>query len=181
MPIANRTWTRKALEVFPTNVISVFPIHVGSAGAITGPNGSTLLASRLAIQAQASVGDPAITTVPQEEWWTRFQLVVAVKASKVSTTDFGDPFNTNEDIVLTGQLYPDAVFQSPTAPSEYYVTFAPKEGTLVSRGQRKWDGTGPGFWTNVSLGLLDYDSALDGTSAGISFSVHAYHESLWGY
>lgn len=173
-------WTRKALVFPPNNNINPPVIKLGGVGALFGPTGTTLLRTMIGLWCFASVGDPTVTSVPPEDWWGRLELSFQVRVSNVSSTDYGSAYSADENTVLTGNLYPSIFAPSTTAPAEYQVGFRIDENSVESHGQRKWDGTGPGFWVIPQINFHDYEAAIDaGVYPGINFSAWGYMRNLW--
>jgi len=179
--VIRKTWRRGALVSPPSNNINPPQIRFGGQGAITGLTTTTLLRTEIGLFIGAAVGDPAVTSVPPEDWWIRFEPSFSVRVSNVSSTDYGSAYTTDENVVLTGSLFPTLV-ASPTAPVEYYVTFRVDQASVVSHGSRKWDNTGPGFWVIPTINFHDYQAAVDaGSYAGIEMSAWGYLRTLWRY
>jgi hypothetical protein len=134
----------------------------------------TFLRLRCSFSASVAVGSVA---PPPEAWWSVTQLLLIAWWSDSGSTAIGATSGSSEHYLGT-KLFSPTLVASPTAPTEYYVTYH-SDGDLVTQTSRKGSGVNT---PHVGIGVTVYDpySALDGTYTSIAANWQGHLVSYWG-
>jgi len=168
-------------DIIGTNVVPLVATsaspHVLLVQSAPVSNHDTFLRAVVEFSFTAVVGAPT-SDVPPEQWWAQTGVFLTGWWSPTGSSVPGATAGTSEHFLGSRLLYPTLV-ASPSAPTEYYVTWAPIEPLVFENSRVDLTATvRPTFI--LSLYVFDVDHALDGTYAAIDANYYGRVNSIWG-
>ena len=113
-----------------------------------------------------------------ELWWAEAKLGQYLWWSPTGSTSLPS-LNGHDEHYLGSRLLTPKLVASPSAPTEYYVTW-PTDDALITRTMREDKTTSSFPKVNAAISLWDNHSALDGTFGSVSIFWYWRLFTLWG-